>query len=99
MMRSRVSGVKTQNEAFERLITAITALPTDEQDALFKPVATITRSMLKVTDSEQEAKKSLDELREKLVAAGLGGLLTVLDKDFCVPAAGDVAGQGTERPM
>ncbi|KAL8920413.1 MAG: hypothetical protein Q9208_006295 [Pyrenodesmia sp. 3 TL-2023] len=96
MMRTRVSGVKVQNEAFERLITAITALPTDEHDALFKPVATITRSMLKVADSEQDAKKVLDELRERLVAAGLGGLLTVLDKDFCASAAGDVTGQGTE---
>lgn len=97
MISNRVSGVKIQNEAFESLITAITALPTDEQDALFKPIATITRSMLKVTGSDEDAKKALEELREKLVAAGLGGLLTVLDKDFCASAAGDMAEQGAER--
>ncbi|KAL8902080.1 MAG: hypothetical protein Q9207_004891 [Kuettlingeria erythrocarpa] len=97
MMSNRVSGVKIQNEAFESLITAITALQSDEQDALFKPIATITRSMLKITGSEEDAKKALDEVRVKLVAAGLGGLLTVLDKDFCASAAGHVAGQGAER--
>ncbi len=97
-MSTRVSGTKVQNEGFENLISAITALPTEAQDALFKPVATITRSMVKVSGGDEEAKRALEEVREKLVKAGLGGLLTVLDKEFCAAAAaGEVVERGGKR--
>lgn len=80
----RVAEVSAQNEACERLVTEISTIPKDDQARLFKPLAAITRSIKKAATSEVEAKKVLDGVREKLVSAGLGGLMTALDKEFCL---------------
>ncbi|KAL9010624.1 MAG: hypothetical protein Q9173_004460 [Seirophora scorigena] len=87
LLKGRVLALQLKNKGCGTLLDEIKALPGDYQTGLLKPLRSITKGVTAQAAADDEAKKSLDELREKLVAAGLGDLLTVMDQGFCVSAA------------
>lgn len=87
LLKGRVLALQLKNKGCGTLLDEIKALPGDYQTGLLKPLRSITKGVTAQAAADDEAKKSLDDLREKLVAAGLGDLLTVMDQGFCVSAA------------
>ncbi|KAL8696892.1 MAG: hypothetical protein Q9201_007424 [Fulgogasparrea decipioides] len=54
------------------------------RDSLLRPIAGCTEAFTAgPTDAEKKAKESMDEIREKLLGIGQGGLLIAWDRELC----------------
>lgn len=95
-MSGRIVALKNQSEGCYQLMQEIAKLPTNRHDALSKPLNHITRGMQEHVAVDDAATKAMVEVRDKLLGAGLGGLLTVLDKNFCATAAEQARAQVSE---
>ncbi|KAL8725812.1 MAG: hypothetical protein Q9181_006278 [Wetmoreana brouardii] len=69
-------------EAFK--IKKFLELSDSARDSLLRPIAGCTEAFTAGSmDAEKKAKESIDEIREKLLGIGQGGLLIAWDRDIC----------------
>lgn len=75
----RASRVALHDDMFDRIMK----LPEDDQEFFLRVFERSTKVSEVRRPAEEEAKRTMDAVRNKMVESGQGGLLTVWDRDFC----------------
>ncbi|KAL8680898.1 MAG: hypothetical protein Q9224_006905, partial [Gallowayella concinna] len=88
VMTSNVAIKSTRNHLHDELFDLILKLPADDQEAFFRPFAHSTQMAEEKRPAEEEAKRAMEAVRNKMVEIGQGGLLTAWDRDFCTSRPG-----------
>ncbi|KAL8808824.1 MAG: hypothetical protein Q9200_003990 [Gallowayella weberi] len=84
VMTSNVAIKSTRSRLQDELFDLILKLPADDQDAFLRPFAHSTQVAEANRPAEEDAKRAMDAVRNKMVEIGQGGLLTAWDRDFCM---------------
>lgn len=86
LMQSNVSLQTQFNQHHDTLFKAISELvPESDQNQVLEYLAACTNNVYEIsTATEKKAKLALEDVRQKLLVIGEGGLVAVLDRDFCL---------------
>ncbi|KAL8806027.1 MAG: hypothetical protein Q9182_001559 [Xanthomendoza sp. 2 TL-2023] len=88
VMTSNVAIKSSRNRLNDELFDLILKLPPADQDAFLLPFARSTQVAEASRPAEEDAKRAMDAVRNKMVEIGQGGLLTAWDRDFCTSEPG-----------